>query len=142
MTMTCRLISSHLRKARQQQDLPRSSQTQLSLSVMEKTYVFVHEAQYLHYKRSNVRHFGVAHASQHEVSIYLSVCSTLGAMNLIACWVFPVSRRELSREQILEKKVTVLQCDQLWTWTCPPRRSICKLPSRSRSSTLSCTLST
>ena len=140
--MTCRLISSHLRKARQQQDLPRSSQTQLSLSVMEKTYVFVHEAQYLHYKRSNVRHFGVAHASQHEVSIYLSFCSTLCAMLLTTCSTCPVRRRRLSREQILEKKVTVLQCDQLWTWTCPPRRSICKLPSRSRSSTLCCTLST
>ena len=107
--MTCRLISSHLRKARQQQDLPRSSQTQLSLSVMEKTYVFVHEAQYLHYKRSNVRHFDVAHASQHEVSIYLSFCSTLCAMLLTTCSTCPVWRRKLSREQILEKKVTVLQ---------------------------------
>ena len=34
-----------------------------------QTYIFVHGAQYLHYKRSKVRHFDVSHGSQHEVSM-------------------------------------------------------------------------
>ena len=33
-------------------------------------YIFVHEEQYLHYKRSIVRHFDISHGSQHEVRYY------------------------------------------------------------------------
>ena len=34
-------------------------------------HVLVHEMQYLHYRRSHIRHFDAAHASAHEVSLLL-----------------------------------------------------------------------
>ena len=42
----------------------------VSLLRFLQTYIFVHETQYLHYKRSKVRHFDVSHGSHHEVSIH------------------------------------------------------------------------
>ena len=36
-------------------------------------HVLVHDMQYLHYRRSHVRHFDAAHASNHEVSLLLLV---------------------------------------------------------------------
>ena len=36
-------------------------------------HVLVHDMQYLHYRRSHIRHFDAAHASAHEVSLLLLV---------------------------------------------------------------------
>ena len=44
------------------------------IGIIEKfviAHVLVHEMQYLHYRRSHIRHFDAAHASAHEVSLFL-----------------------------------------------------------------------
>ena len=79
----------------------------VSLLRFLQTYIFVHETQYLHYKRSKVRHFDVSHGSHHEVRIHFFshhcvTCISILAQNHMTYVC------KFAREQTMEKKVTVL----------------------------------